>query len=213
MKKAFTLAEVLTVLGIIGVIAILTVPSIVKNYKYRVYAANIEKTYSQINDAIKAIMTDELTDDFYQTTGGTPADENCEKGPCYFLTNYFKSSGVDCNADELKCVAPSYQSINGEDAGIAITGNCIKTINNVTICIVNNHANHVSSIFVDTTGPDAPNVTGLDAFVMDFRGNKLVDWSEDGTKCNTKSSSYGHVADYATGCLANVMNAGWKITY
>ena len=34
-KKGFTLAEVLITLSIIGIIAMLTVPSIMKNYRYK----------------------------------------------------------------------------------------------------------------------------------------------------------------------------------
>ena len=74
MKKAFTLSEVLVTLSIISVIAVLTVPSIVKNYRYKMYSTQLQKTYSQIQTAIKTVMEDEMTNDFYQTTAGAKDD-------------------------------------------------------------------------------------------------------------------------------------------
>ena len=58
MKKGFTLSEILITLGIVGVVAVLTVPSVMKNYRNRMYVAQLQKTYSQIHDAAQAIMND-----------------------------------------------------------------------------------------------------------------------------------------------------------
>ena len=45
MKQGFTLSEVLITLGIVGIVAVLTIPGVMKNYKNRLYTAQLEKVY------------------------------------------------------------------------------------------------------------------------------------------------------------------------
>lgn len=216
MKKAFTLSEVIVTLSVIGVVAALTIPTVVKNYRYKLYASQLQKTYSQIQTAIKTIMEDEITSDFYKTTAGAENDvTNCKKGVCYFLNNYFKLVRENCGSGTKKCVAGSYLSTKKANAGYISNGSdpyCGQTINGAAICMTNNPANHITTIFIDINGPEAPNITGIDAFVMNFTSDgQLKDWSNNSEHCNTKHSSYGHIADYATGCLTKVINDGWVI--
>ena len=92
-KKGFTLAEVLITLSIIAVVSVLTIPSVIKNYRYKSYAAAAQKTYAQITDAIQTIMTDEMEpNDFNKTTAGVVSSCTAgkETGACYFLRKYFK---------------------------------------------------------------------------------------------------------------------------
>ena len=49
MKKGFTLSEILITLTIVGVVAALTVPAVMKNYRNRLYVAQLQKTYAQIS--------------------------------------------------------------------------------------------------------------------------------------------------------------------
>ena len=57
-KFGFTLAEVLITLGIIGVVAALVIPSFVSNYRKHVIAAQLEKTYADLEKWIKASEVD-----------------------------------------------------------------------------------------------------------------------------------------------------------
>ena len=50
-KFGFTLSEVLITLGIIGIVAVLTIPAVMKNYRNRLYVAQLQKTYAQISEA------------------------------------------------------------------------------------------------------------------------------------------------------------------
>ena len=52
-KIAFTLAEVLITLGIIGVVAALTLPSVVAHYKEKVLVTQVQKAYSEMQNALK----------------------------------------------------------------------------------------------------------------------------------------------------------------
>lgn len=217
-KAGFTLAEVLITLSIIAVVSILTIPSVVKNYRYKSYAAAAQKTYAQITDAINTIMTEEMeSSSFYRTTAGVK--NSCtagkETGACYFLRNYFKVNN-DCTSSALntKCTAKEYKSINGANAGVPFGSHCIQNSNGATICMTLNTTNGVASLFIDVNGPAQPNITGLDVYVASIDGTtgELKDWSLNSDTCNTKSSSYGHVADYASGCLYKLMKNGWVIT-
>ena len=51
-KVAFTLAEVLITLGIIGVVAAITLPTLVANYKEKVFVVSAKKNYSVLTNAI-----------------------------------------------------------------------------------------------------------------------------------------------------------------
>ena len=64
MKKAFTLAEVLIVLGIVGVVAALTLPSLITNYKVKVLKTQFKKMDSTIRQALLS-ASDEIPSSFW----------------------------------------------------------------------------------------------------------------------------------------------------
>lgn len=53
--RAFTLAEILIVLGIVGVIAAITIPMLITNYQKRLTLTRLQKHYAQLNQVIKLI--------------------------------------------------------------------------------------------------------------------------------------------------------------
>lgn len=216
MKQGFTLAEVLVTLSIVGVIAILTIPSLVKNYRYKVYSSSIEKAYSQISAAVKQAMDDDMTSDWYKSTAGAVDDnENCTKGSCYFLNNYFKLARKNCGGTSSpKCFASQYTSIDGSSGNLRFErGYCAQTVNGMTMCMNIDSENASTKIALDTNGPSQPNIIGLDTFILQIRSDGTVDdWTNDPAKCNTKSSEYNNIADYATGCLIKTMRNNWTIT-
>jgi type II secretory pathway pseudopilin PulG len=50
---AFTLAEVLITLGIIGIVAEMTIPTLINNFQKQETAVMVEKTYSDLSQAIR----------------------------------------------------------------------------------------------------------------------------------------------------------------
>ncbi len=213
MRKGFTLSEVLITLGIVGVIAALTIPAVMKNYKNRLYVAQLQKVYSQLSDATKSVMNEEHSMDFYQTTAGVKnscsnADEGkCEKGPGYFLNNYFKPVKRNCGTPGVakSCVAATYKSITGADAGKLHGDYCIQTSNGASLCMSfqDDGKSHVN---VDVNGTSEPNIAGRDVFYMTIQSDgSITDYKEtDASKCSTPSSA---------GCLNKVIEAGWKMEY
>ncbi len=213
MKKGFTLSEVLITLGIVGLIAALTIPAVMKNYKNRLYVSQLQKVYSQLSDATKSVISDENANNFYETTAGVVnscSDANngkCEKGPGFFLNNYFKPLKRNCG-DPTKtgtCVAATYKSITGADAGKLAGDYCIQTTNSAVICMAS-PKDGFSHIYVDVNGTSEPNITGRDAFSMTIQSDgTITDYKDtDADKCSTPSSA---------GCLNKIIDAGWKMEY
>ena len=58
-KFAFTLAEVLVTLGIIGVVAVLTVPNVISSYQKKVYVAQLQKAYNQLQQVFSLAMAED----------------------------------------------------------------------------------------------------------------------------------------------------------
>lgn len=213
MKKAFTLSEVLITLGIIGIVAVLTIPAVMKNYRNRMYVAQLEKIYAQLSTATQSIMNDEHSTHFYETTAGKassctePARGVCQAGAGYFLNNYFKPIKRDCGPNKANsCAALSYQSIAGENAGRLAGEYCIQTTNGAAVCMAYNATDKQSHVNVDVNGPAEPNIAGRDTFYMSITDAGLVtDFKETAPEsCSTPSSA---------GCLTKVMQAGWKMEY
>ena len=225
-KDGFTLSEVLITLGIIGVIAALTIPSIMKDYRNKLYVAQLKKTFVQIEDAMSNAVADEHATDFYETTSGSrnaaPSDDFPEgKGPYYFLNKYFKTIKTGCNSiegDENQCYAPVYKPMNGADHDMTLFGQyCIQTTNGAAICMVKNDAAGGNNIHIaiDVNGPEDPNIAGRDAFVfsIDHGSTVLRDWSNNPDDCGVEASAFNHIADYSRGCVTKIIDAGWKMNY
>jgi len=220
MKKGFTLSEVLIALGIIGIIAALTIPSVMKEYRNRLYVSQLKKAYGQVDDAVKSIMADEHAQTFADTTAAVanaaPSDDFPEgKGPYYFLTKYFKTmkTGCDSTAGSNQCIAASYAPLDGTAYPMDFSYNyCVQTVNGTAICDVVNGT--TSTIMIDVNGPADPNVAGRDAFIFNINTDgSLSDWSSDPDVCGTKTREYKHIGDYASGCLTKIIEAGWKMDY
>lgn len=214
-KFGFTLSEVLITLGIIGIVAVLTIPAVMKNYRNRLYVAQLQKTYAQISDAVQAIMTDEHTGSFYETKAAlanncTNANSgDCSAGAGYFLNKYFKVVKRNCGSGTNACAASSYQSISGANAGRLAGDYCIQTTNGAAICMKRNtdaSGNVFVDLNIDVNGQADPNITGRDVFYLTVQTNGTVtDYrNTDEGSCSSPTSA---------GCFNKVRNAGWKMEY
>lgn len=238
MKKGFTLAEVLITLGIVGVVAVLTIPAVMKDYKKRLYVAQLEKTYAQLSDAVLAAMNDEHADNFYETRSGSKQNDacatggECTQGLGYFLNTYFEPDMKNCGKGAKLCLPgtgpDAYKTISGVPAGSPAGGNyCIQTSRGATICGSLNSAvegdpnRPCLSLAIDVNGAEGPNIIGRDLFVMDVHSDGAISDYASGCsagsqgctadKCNTDSGP--SIYDKACGCLTSVMEAGWKMEY
>ncbi len=230
MKKGFTLAEILITLGIVGIVAVLSIPSVMKNYKNRMYTAQLEKVYSQISNATSAIMSDEQVDTFYETKAGASTAQDATTGEYtaglpYFLNNYFKAVKKNCATGDDPCVQAgvnTYKTITGTPiTGIGDGTYCIQTVNGAAICGFFNPNNTCMSIVVDVNGLEAPNIAGRDIFSIDIHKNgSLSDYASGcadnnfgctASQCTTGATT--NLYNAACGCLTSVMESGWKMEY
>lgn len=214
MKKGFTLSEALITLGVVGCIAALTIPTIVKNYKKKVYVSQLEKVYSQLTDAAQSVIKDEYANNFYESTAGVPSscddeDETKSKGACYFLNNYFKTVKTDCKgAGGTSCLGETYKNFDGSSSveGSSFPGEyCIQTTNNSTICI--GFEEDASYAYVDINGPAEPNMAGFDYFTMVIQPDGLV--TDIAGTCGSGSD----VGSWSAGCMNAIIESGWKMNY
>lgn len=214
-KPAFTLSEVLITLGIIGIVAVLTIPPVMKNYRNKLYASQLEKLYAQISDSVQASMLDEHTSNFYETIAAKDnscsdaANGKCEDGAGYFLNKYFKILKRDCGAGS--CYANAYQQMGTRNNVDDVMGGdyCIQTTGAATICMkkdTDEETQKVTYIFnVDINGMAEPNEAGRDAFTMKvLESGAIKDVSTSATDCGAPS---------AKGCLLKIMDDGWKMNY
>ena len=236
MKKGFTLAEVLITLGVVGIVAVLTVPAVVKNYRNRLYTAQLEKVSAQIADAIASEMNDEHTDNFYETKAAGECSEedtdNCTTGPEYLLNNYLKSIKKDCLDSDEPCATASgstYTTLDGDTMSKGFTKDsgddlyCIQTTNGAAVCANYNSTKTCMSLAVDVNAMAEPNITGRDIFAMDVHSDgTLSDYNSscidgndgcDPSLCTDGSNAVTTVRTAACGCYSKVRNAGWKMDY
>ena len=212
MKKAFTLSEVLITLGIIGIIAVLTVPAVMKNYRNRMYVAQLRKVYSQLSDAAQAIMNDQKAAHFSETTAAAAtsctnrAKGECQAGAGYFLNTYLKLIKRDCGFGKPNpCAVASYQSINGANAGTLAGDYCVQTTNGAAMCMRYDTANKIAEINIDVNGPSEPNTTGRDVFwIIISDDGRILDHDNNPDNCSNPGSG---------GCLTKIMRAGWRMDY
>lgn len=216
MKKGFTLAEVLITLSIIAVIALLTVPSIIKNYKYKLYASTLKQTIAQLDDAIKSSIEDEHAPEFLKSIGGL--SNNCtannETGPCYIFEKYLKTKMKCAGSKDARCMSDKdYTTKNGKiTLQMWNADRCDKLQNGATVCMVHNDNSSTTHVAIDVNGPDYPNIMGIDLFtgIVSPKGD-IVDQDANPDHCNTETSSWNHVNDYTSGCLTKVIEDDWTI--
>lgn len=104
-KIAFTLCEIIIVIGILGIIAESTIPSLVQDYQKKVQVVALQKAYTTLNQAFKQLMLDSGCVSDFQCTGlfetGTTQDT---MGP--EIVKYFKVA-KDCKTAALGCMSTS----------------------------------------------------------------------------------------------------------
>ena len=103
--KGFTLSEVLITLGIIGVIAVLTLPTLIENYRARVWDTSEKMFITRLSDAINTMgQTGKL--EGYDTT----------KAFVNALSNYINiNKDMICKPENLKiCFTETIQTESKE---------------------------------------------------------------------------------------------------
>lgn len=172
VKFAFTLAEVLIVIGIIGVIAECTIPTLIQNSSDQVIATRFKKEVSSLQQAVNlAYSTEGPIDAWIDPTGqgkGIYAINNV-------LSKYLKIT-KSC-PDTVGCLPTGgYKYMNKNpfvnfDAStnilkIQLADGSIMMFNPSYLGSGENVAIYSIAIYIDVNGVNGPNMYGLDLFSL-----------------------------------------------
>lgn len=177
---AFTIAEVLIVLGIIGIVAEMTIPDLVASYQNQVYLTSFKKSYSELNQVLEKMAAD----------NGCPGDLSCtdmvsggnvSAGPAF--VKYFKVS-KDCGtAGTEKCwsdktnenfdgTSASFHTMNSAGSYKFITADGMSfSLDSGSCLTLPPSAGYCGEITVDTNGLKGPNNDGIDVFWFEIHQN------------------------------------------
>lgn len=237
---AFTLAEVLITLGIIGVVAALTIPSIISSYQKVQYVEGLKKGYSEISQVFKKYIAEEGVADLAQTKLFSSEDNYDELKK--IITKNFKIV-KECDYNVASCelfdIVGRFLSYTGSfDTFKEFNTNYYNfcTVDNVCIGIQLDASGDCKSgtkgtcciIRFDVNGTKPPNRAGRDFFYSlnmtpdvnllptggppDTGGDSY--WQGSGFyACGTPGSSEIPAGLYGSGCIARVIEEGWKMNY
>lgn len=173
---AFTLAEVLIVLGIIGIIAEITIPTLVQDITEKQYKVAYKKTYSTLYQTLLRANQEQTLTPY----SGTISALNGINANFNAIKQYLKIAN-DCNTEAMTsgCWA-SGETQRGETVGYSFVDN------SGTAWKVSRTDGNASaySVLVDVNGNKTPNKYGYDRFPL-----ALMDLA-------TKSCVIGKAPDY-----------------
>lgn len=173
IKAAFTLAEVLIVLGIVGIIAEITIPTLVASVQDTIYKTSAKKAYSVTYQAINQMKQDEGgTLDYYTKTDFTfkpvfmkyfKVIEDCVWANCVpgsYTSNMYKSLTGD-----------SGNTAYGADGQFVTADGFFYNIQNLGTV----HPEETVAIIVDVNGyKKPPNQFGVDTFAFQIVNDNLA---------------------------------------
>ena len=211
------MAEVLITLGIIGVISILTLPTLISDYRNKVYIAQLQKVYNQLSNQLIAYRADSQTDSL------TEAGLDTEEGRRDFFNNYFKvvktcDGASGCFADEYNDVQKKRPASHYENLFIGYKSPCVTINTGASICFARSSSSGLMYDFlIDVNGLSSPNVIGRDLFAIRFDdyGNEIISDinSESCLFVSNDVISNGRSIMQLQACFRRVQSNGWKMDY
>lgn len=207
----FTLAEVLVTLGIIGVVSAMTIPTLVKNHQRQVYVTQLQKVYTELNQAFESALTDNNAVSLRESKvfGRDGSARN-------FFDRYFKVI-KNCEGSDLDgCFVAEYENLNGETYRLRnyITSgcDCAVIVSGAAMCIHFIPAENVAYIDVDINGKQGPNIVGRDMFQLVVRNERIISASQDSLNNFGTNAPRSAIGDYGL-FLTKIQNDGWKMDY
>lgn len=216
--NGFTLAEALMALGIIGLISALTLPTLISNYKNRVFLSQTQKIYNEISNAVVQYRANNRVDSLDYAFGAASASNDDLKN---FLNQYFNVAKI-CEDSGEGCLADSYKNRAGNitfSKSLALSSNvraCARLKSGTSICFLGCYMGACTFSF-DVNGLSGPNIGGIDLFGLrlDYYGEYIEEPATSVNNCNDPSVSTG--AYYSTrvleGCFNRLIASGWSMDY
>ncbi len=225
MKKGFTMAEVLIVIGIIGIIAAMTLPTTIAKYKSMVVATQLKKLYSATSQAMLKAVPEGDFENIPIADGGYLGAKNFYE---FYLKKQFNTIHECLENDEDGCWAltkktdgkSNYSYTHGYGSGTIafVTADgynfSIDTWNAKDWESVKNNfgvnvtgKTHIAVIHVDANGMKSPNVIGKDVFVFVLSEKGLMPAGSDKTD-NEVEDECKTTGRY---CFSKIMRNNWTV--
>lgn len=215
-KLAFTIAEILIVMGIIGIIAELTLPSLVHDLNEQQEVASLRKSYSTLAQAYQSIIAEYGTIENALSNLSSDADHSGFADVFIKKMRIRKLCGLssDTNANAGCFPNAYYKQLNGAPIAsmfynYSTCSNCFYTLianDGVSYafrlgsktCTANaNAAGNCGGIHVDVNGPNkGPAQMGRDLFIFYVNKNGLLPRGAfpDGNSCGDCTTCGGQCA-------------------
>lgn len=202
MKKAFTFAEILVVLGIIGVIAAATIPGLNNYAKNKQYRTKVFKTYGALGDATNMLLQE------YRSTAYFPSDLHSAYAQYLNIEKICDGTTIKgCNTtDKIKMASGKDDSSYG-DNGILLTDGTSLIISRGYGAVDHygitddDKNNTFATIQIDANGAQPPNKWGTDRWLALIVNDKGIVAS--GSAQETYGEDGGCKKMY--GCLADIV--------
>lgn len=202
---AFTLAEVLIVIGIIGIIAQITIPSLIGGIQKQQYIDGVEKFYSNFNQVLTKYSADNGCTGDLQCTGVFNGDsgavgaafapylkvaKNCGTSTGCFAGNIsYNIDGSGPRYNNYRDTAgPFYKFVTADGMNVLLVSFSSNCEDGNSTGVTNNMQQFCGYIIVDVNGDKSPNNLGRDIFgfsITNGRGPILYPQggSDDGDNC------------------------------
>lgn len=187
--KAFTLAEVLIVLGIIGVISAMTLPTLISNYQKQVLVNQLRKSHSLLSQAFERMMHEEKAVNFNETDFWSICLRGNNSSQCQgILSKYLKSTNaeyVSSSGRAYNTLSCSWSSSNGGEYSSCSKSNNTRSDytrgNTVSLPDGSTVYFNGSAITIDVNGSQKPNTYGRDLFTFDISSQtgELSPWYDE----------------------------------
>ena len=203
-KFAFTLAEIMNVIGIIGIISAMTVPTLVYNYQKKTDALQLRKVITEITAAADMYVTEEGKTKLKHTKiYESKANAN------NFIRNKFKVVKECATDSTAQCFGSRYYSIDKSSSGAFNCGDVSFVLANSAAISVNGVSNssEYMRLYVDINGQKGPNVGGRDMFMFFLSGDANIVPKISGTSPTCVSSKFGN------GCYELLIQNNWIMNY
>lgn len=172
--KAFTLAEVLIVLGIIGVVAAMTLPTLISNYQKQVLVNQLRKSHSLLSQAFERMMQEEKAVNFNETDFWSVCMYGDSSSQCEsVLSKYIKST----NTEYVSGSGRAYNTLSCTYSSDEYR-NCSKSnskrsdyTRGITVSLPDGSTAYFypsGIITIDVNGTQKPNTYGRDLFAFDL---------------------------------------------